>query len=67
MNSIEIKIFYRKLLKTAKSIQNYNFQDFFVRKLKNDFRHKNLNKEDVQNRLEELKRIAVVQNLYHFK
>lgn len=65
MNSQQMKN-YRKLLKIAHSLKNYNFREYFSRKIQHDFRNNHLTKEQqyIDNKIVELQRIVTVQNLY---
>jgi hypothetical protein len=63
-----LKMYYRQLLKTASSINNYNFKQFAIRKIKNDFKSisslDNNKIADLQAELDQLKRIQTITQLY---
>ncbi len=60
-----LKIYYRQLLKAASSINNYNFKQFAIRKIKNDFKYNKVNDISyLQSQLEQLKRIQTITQLY---
>lgn len=65
MNKNQILTSYKGLLKSAKTMKSYNFREYFLRKIRHDYRIKqsfNINEET--QRLDELKRIIIVQNLF---
>jgi hydrogenase maturation factor len=62
-----IQINYRRFLKLAGNIQQYNFKSYAFRKIKHDFRNVDLNKvgaNHLKENYDQLHRIVVVQNLY---
>jgi hypothetical protein len=62
-----IQINYRRFLKLAASIDQYNFKSYALRKIKHDFRKVELNKvaeNHLKEKYDQLQRIVVVQNLY---
>jgi hypothetical protein len=65
MNKNEILVSYRTLIKFAKTLNNYNFRDYFLRKIPFDYRNKkNFDLNEETQKIQELKRIIAVQNLY---
>lgn len=65
MNKNEILVSYRTLIKLAKTLNNYNFRDYFLRKIPFDYRNKkNFDLNEETQKIQELKRIIAVQNLY---
>jgi len=76
MQNLNVLKYYRKLFKECKEIKSYNFRDFFIRKLKYDFKNEvstvennksskiNDNKKDLEEKLNEIIRIRKLQNLY---
>lgn len=63
--NIQKLISYRRILKLAKLLNNYNYRDYFLRKIQHDFRtNPNFEPTDFNNRYAELERIINVQNLY---
>lgn len=58
-------ISYRRMLKLAGRLNNYNYRDYFLRKIQHDFRTiQTYEQYDYKNRYAELERIINVQNLY---
>ena len=65
MNKNEILVSYRTLIKLAKTLNNYNFRDYFLRKIPFDYRNKkNFDLNEETQKIQELERIIAVQNLY---
>jgi LYR motif-containing protein 4 len=63
---------YRKLLRTSSKCNDYNYREFLVRRVKQDFRSSSSNTSSTPEdlmlaaklKLEEVQRIVTVQNLY---
>jgi len=77
MQKLNVLKYYRLIYKECSEIKSYNFRDFFKRKLRYDFdvrinpninhstkEGKTINEKDLQLKLEEMKRIKVLQNLF---
>jgi hypothetical protein len=63
--SIQKLVSYRRMLKLAGRLKNYNYREYFLRKIQHDFRTiQNFELYDYNNRYAELERIINVQNLY---
>jgi hypothetical protein len=59
-------IYYRKFLKSANMLNFYNFRVHAIRKIQHDFRQNNneISEQKFIEKLNELQRIVIVQNLY---
>lgn len=57
---------YRRLLIEVSKIDSYNFRDFSYRRIKYQFKNESeFNPKKIEEQINQLKRIALVQNLYH--
>lgn len=64
-NSSEILSFFNTIISLSKEIKSYNFQQFFIRKAEYDKKHLPPQKLSFYtDRIEQMKRIVQVQNLY---